>query len=314
VRRSICLLSVIAAGAAAPVAFAQDAQVAADAGAPTATASVAASATAPAATSAASASAVPTVKPALVATPPRASKSSPAPEEQEVYQLGRIVELEADRARGRRYVGSSLELVGAGGIIASGAFLFTLNTSGIDATLIQVLGGVEIGLGAAMGVDAILSLMVESPMERMFDAYAPIAVDKSLTARERLHRGEALLESMANRERAARLTGIAGSVVSVALSTALGIWLVADNDFWGTSDPNTDAYRALVGTLVGLGVVSAIGDAIAKVLWERGPAELAWEHWHLAHEPASVRTSRVQFRPYFAPIVGGVTAGASVRF
>jgi hypothetical protein len=231
--------------------------------------------------------------------------------EETVFQLGRLVELEADRARARRYLGSAFEIVGAGSIIASGAFEFTFDTSGIDPSLVtvfQVLGGVEIGLGIAMALDGVVSLFVKSPMERMFDAYAPIAVDKRMSAAERLRRGEGLLEAMANRERSARITGIASSVIAAAIETGVGIWLVADNDFWG-SDPTSNFYRPFLGAMLGLSVVSVAGEAVARALWERGPAELAWEHWRISHEPASVQTSHLQIRPMFAPTVGGAVGG-----
>ncbi len=310
VRPSICLLAVLAAGAVAPLAFAQGTSVATDAGAPTA--SVTASATTappPAVTVAASA---PKTTPPVAAT----ATAKPAVSEQTVYQLGRLVELEAERARGRRYIGSSVELVGAASVITAGAIVFTLDTTGADpnlVTLMQVLGGVEIAFGGVMAIDAIVSLFVESPMERMFDAYAPVAVDKSLTPAERLRRGEGLLEAMASRERAARITGVAGGIIAAAIEAGVGVWLVADNDFWG-NDPTTSFYRPVFGALIGLSVVSAVGDALAKALWERGPAELAWEHWRISHEPASVETSRLQIRPIFAPTLGGAMGGLRVRF
>lgn len=289
-----------AVGAAAPIAFAQDQTTQADAGAPSAT------------TVATSASAPPPPAPTVaVATPPPAKPAKPTVDEDTVYQLGRLVELEADRARARRYFGSAFELVGAGTVIAAGALQFTIDTTGVDPNLVtvfQVLGGVEIGFGVAMALDGIVSLFVKSPMERMFDDYAPVAVDKSLTAAERLHRGEAMLEAMANRERTARITGLASSVIAAAIETGVGIWLIADNDFWG-NDPTSNFYRPFLGAMLGLSVVSVAGEAVAKALWDRGPAEIAWEHWRVSHEPASVQTSRIQVRPMFAPTVGGAMGG-----
>ena len=305
VRRSICLLALISVAAAAPIAFAQDQTTQTtqpDAGAPTA--SVTASATVP-------------PPPAPTATAPQTmtmtflGPAKPRVSEETVFQLGRLVELEADRARSRRYFGSAFELLGAGTVIAAGALQFTVDTTGVDPNLVtvfQVLGGVEIGFGVAMALDGIVSLFVKSPMERMFDEYAPIAVDKSLTPAERLRRGEGLLEAMANRERTARITGLASSVISAVITTGVGVWLVADNDFWG-NDPTSNFYRPFLGAMLGLSVVSVAGEAVAKALWDRGPAEIAWEHWRISHEPASVQTSRIQIRPMFAPTVGGAMGG-----
>ena len=307
-RRSICLLTLVAAAAAAPLAFAQDqAPQVTDAGAPTA--SVSATAPAP----------QPTTPPPTTPPPPVVvvrAPPTPRVSEETVYQLGRLVELEAERARGRRYVGSAIAMVTGAGIVASGAVVFTLDGQ-VDPntkSLIDVLGGIEIGLGGLVIVEGLIDLFVKSPMEKMFDAYAPVAVDKRLSPEARLRRGEALLEAMAEREHAARILGIASGIVGGLLDAALGVWLIADNDFWGTDPTLNNVYRPLVGTVLGLSVASIIGDAIAKALWERGPAELAWEHWKVSHEPASVQTSQIHVRPLFAPTLGGAMGGLRVTF
>ncbi len=287
----------------ASVAFAQNGgQPEADGGAPIASTNVAPPPPPP-----------PTVT-AVIAQPP--PPVVPTISEQEPLRLGRLVELEADRARTRRYGASAVEMiVGVGGII-SGSLAFAINTNGVDptfVTLLDTLGVVSMVVGGLAIIDGVVSLIVESPMERMFDRYAPVAVDKTLSAADRVHRGEQLLESMAALEHTQRTTSGAGALVIAGLEVGLAIFFAADNDLWA-NDTNAGFDRPVFATLIGLGAVSSIGEALAKLIWERGPAEVAWEHWHTAHEIITVQTARVHVTPTFTPIRGGATAGLSLRF
>jgi len=252
----------------------------------------------------------------VIATPPPPFLATPTISEQEPLRLGRMVELEADRARARRYGASTVEMVvGAGGII-SGALAFTIDTTGVDpglVTVLDTLGVVSIVAGGLAVLDGVISLFIPSPMERMFDRYAPVAIDKSMSAADRVHRGEQLLESMASLEHTQRITGAAGSLVVAGLEVGLAIFFAADNDLW-TNDSNAGFDRPVFATLIGIGAISSIGEALAKLIWERGPAEIAWEHWHASHEQITVQTARLRFTPTITPTHGGATVGLSLRF
>jgi hypothetical protein len=291
----------------ASLANAQDATQ--DGGAPITTTTVT---TAPTTTTAPTQTATPTPTPTTTA--PTTTVISPS--EQEPLRLGRFIELEADRARAKRYGGSAVEMVvGAGGIL-SGALVFTLDTTNVDpslVTVLDILGVVSIIAGGLAVVDGIISLVVQSPMERLFDRYAPVAIDKSLSASDRLRRGELMLEAMSNAEHTQRITGAASSIVLAAIEAGLAIFVAADNDLWA-NDANASADRAIFTAAFALGAVTSLGDGIGKIVWERGAAEVAWEHWHSMHETVVVQTSKVKFTPTIAPIHGGAVAGFNLRF
>ena len=315
-RRSLLALALVSS--IVPVASLANAQDATqDAGAPittttTTTTTTTATTTAPTATQ------TPTTQ-TQTQTPPPAQTQAPTQHgvsEQEPFRLGRFVELEADRARAKRYGGSAVEMVvGAGGIL-SGALVFTIDTTNVDpslVTVLDILGVASIIAGGLAVVDGIISLVVPSPMERLFDRYAPVAIDKSLSPSDRLRRGELMLEAMANAERTQRITGAASSIVLAVLEAGLAIFVAADNDLWA-NDGNADADRAIFTAAFALGAVTSLGDGIGKIVWERGAAEVAWEHWHTMHETVVVQTSKVKFTPSVAPIHGGAVAGFSLRF
>jgi len=236
--------------------------------------------------------------------------------EQEPLRLGRLIELEADRARARRYGASAVEMVvGAGGIV-SGALAFTIDTNGLDpgwTTLLDILGVASIVAGGLAIVDGIISLVVQSPTERLFERYAPVAIDKSLSASDRLRRGELMLEAMANAERTNRITGAATSIVLAVIEAGLAVFVAADNDLW-VNDQNASADRAIFSAAFALGALTSLGEGIGKAMWERGAAEVAWEHWHSMHETVVVQTSKVKFTPMLGPTHNGAIAGFTLRF
>jgi hypothetical protein len=295
-RRSLLALCLV--GSIVPIASLASAQDAADAGAPIATTSA-------------------TTTTAPTPTPTQTQAPTPTltltPSDQEPLRLGRLIELEADRARAKRYGGSAVEMiVGAGGVIA-GALVFTTNTSGFDGSLLAVLGVAAIVGGGLQIVDGIISLVVESPMERLFNRYAPVAIDKTLSVTDRMRRGELMLEAMANAERTQRITGGASGIVLGVLLGGLAVFVGADNDIWnGVTNATTD--RPLFTTVFALAATASIGEGIGKVMWERGAAEVAWEHWHAMHESVVVQTSKVHFTPMVGPTRGGAVAGFSLRF
>ncbi len=300
-RRSFYALSFIAALVPiAQVASAQDAQT--DAGAPNATTTV----TQPAPTQTQAPAPTQT---ATVQTVTPASTVS----DQEPLRLGRMLELEADRARARRYGSSVLQMVLGGGAVALSAAVLTVPVDPSVQTLFDILAVAGMVSGGLTIIDGVISLFASSPMERAFERYAPIAIDNSLTPGERVHRGEALLESMAASERSLRMTAGVENIILGSLETALAIVFAADNDLW-VGVGNADIERAFFGVAFGVAAAGAFGEAIAKMVWERGPAEVAWEHWHASHEVVTVQTSKVRIVPTLGPTHGGAAAGFSIRF
>jgi hypothetical protein len=298
VRRSFCALLLLGCVGVAPLAFAQDVQ-------PDAGAIATASAT------------TPPPPPPPPAPPPQPTTSTVS--DLEPLQLGRLIELEADRARARRYGSFAFGTVLGGAEIVTGALLFTVPSSGTDATIFDILGVTSMVVGGLSVIEELISLFVSSPMERLFDQYAPIAIDKTLPASERVHRGEQMLEAMANAEHGARTLNGATALVTAAVFAGLAIFVGADNDLWVCDPSTTDCSavtldRVIISTAFAVGAVTSIGDGLAKLFWERGPAEVAWEHWHASHEQVTVQTARVHFTPVLAPIRGGATAGFSLRF
>jgi len=303
VRRSFHALSFIAALVPiASIASAQDAQ--SDAGAPNPTTTV----TQPAPTQTQPA---PTQTAPMITAPPVTPK--PTVSEQEPLRLGRMLELEADRARARRYGSSVLQMVLGGGAVALSAAVLTVSVDPSVQTLFDILAVAGMVSGGLTIIDGVISLFASSPMERAFDRYAPIAIDNSLTPGERVHRGEALLESMANAERSLRMTAGVENIVLGGLEAALAIVFAADNDLWAGVQ-NADVERAFFGVAFGVAAAGAIGEAIAKMVWERGPAEVAWEHWHASHEVVTVQTSKVRIVPTLGPTHGGAAAGFAIHF
>ena len=296
----------------ASLANAQDATQ--DAGAPIATTTTTATTTA---TTTTAPTPTPTQTQTQTPTPPQTQTQTQTPastQEQEPLRLGRLIELEADRARARRYGGSAVSMIiGAGGV-ASGALLLTLDTTDPTTnTIFDMLGVFTMVLGGLQVVDGLYSLFVPSPTERLFDRYAPIAIDKSLTATDRLRRGELMLEAMANAEHTQRITGAATSIVTGVLLAGLGIFVGAFNDLWGT-DPSLQTDRVIITLSFELVAASSIAEGIGKAVWERGAAEVAWEHWHAMHQTVVVQTSKVKFTPMFGPTHNGAMAGFNLRF
>jgi hypothetical protein len=289
-----------------------------------------ATATATATTAAPSPSPPPTAPPATT-TPPVTTAPPPPPptaataaptkheDDQEPLRLGRLIETESDRAKARRFGGSAVGMVTGGGIIASGALILAVGVQpGNDATFIDIFGVTTMIIGGVQVVSNLVSLFITSPMERMFDAYAPIAIDKDLAPSERVRRGEVLLASMAELERRNRLTEGTTNLVVGVIETGLAIVVAADKDLVFDYNPAAnDVWRASFALAFALGAATTLGSAIASMVWERGPAEVAWEHWQATHGNVTVHTeakNKLQLRPLIAPMPGGGMAGVRLRF
>jgi len=279
----------------------------------------------PSASATASSSAPTPPPPPATATATAAPPPAPAPpppatkreDEQEPLRLGRLIETEADRARARRYGGSVIGMVTGAGVIVSGAILMAVGTPpGYDSTPVDILGVMTIALGGVQVLSNVISLFATTPMERLFDAYAPIAIDKEIAPSERVRKGEVLLGAMAEAERGRRNTEAVSGLVLGAVYAGFAVVFAVDDQIIVSPDPQTNGlFRAAFAVAFGFGAASAVGEAIGAWIWDRGPAEVAWEHWQASHGSVTVRTeSSLQLRPVFTPVLGGGTAGLRLRF
>jgi len=235
-------------------------------------------------------------------------------DEQEPLRLGRFLELESQRAARQRYGSAVISMVGgaldAG--IGIGTFAYLSSNGALNdptnGALYTVIAVIPIVIGGLQFVGGVVDLFATTPMERLFETYAPIAIRSDLTPTQRLARGEALLMTAAESDRARRVMSAATSFLLGAVLTGFAIGFGVDNQI-----PQPDNAVLAVG-LAGAALVSVIGGAGA-LWWERGPAEVAWEQWHAMHEHVVVHTeAKVRFAPSFAVIRGGATGGLSLLF
>jgi hypothetical protein len=262
----------------------------------------------------------PTVTVTQTATPPP-PPPPPAPtkdtaEEQEPLRLGRFMQLESDRAHNQRYGSTTLKMIGGAADVGLGIGTFAYTSSycgshacsAADQTIFTVVSVFPIVIGGVMIIDGILTLVTPSPMERLLEIYAPTAIDKNMSATQRLARGEALLLLAAESERKNRTVNAVSSFVGAAICVGLGFWTGLDTANF--PEPNNALFAF---TFAGAGVLQVLAG-IGALWYERGAAEIAWEQWHAAHEHVTVETARVHFTPMFAPTRGGATGGLSLRF
>jgi hypothetical protein len=247
--------------------------------------------------------------------PPVTTTATPPKEdEQEPLRLGRFLELEAQRAQRQRYGSAALAMIG-GAIdvgIGIGTFAYVSSNSalfGDDQPLFTFISVFPMVLGGAQILGGLIDIFSASPMERLFEIYAPLAIRTDLTPTQRVSRGEALLFTAAETERGHRVAGAVSSFVVAAVAAGFAIGIGADSgDF---PPPNNVIFAA---SLAGASVISIV-QGIGALWWERGTAEVAWEQWHSMHEHVVVHTeSKVHFAPNFAPVHGGAVGGLSLVF
>ncbi len=304
VRRTLGLALIASTFPFASIAFAQDAQP--DAGAPLATVSASATTTTP--------PPPPPTQTIVVAAP--ADTTS----EQEPLRLGKLLQYDAEHARASRYGTSAIAMIlGATTIASSGVLVAWANGTQSDGTpnldsntsgLFTVFGVVGMIFGGVQVFGGLISLFIDSPTERAFDEYAPVAIDKNLSAAERVRRGEIMLGARAESERRLRVTNAATSFVSAAILAGFGLVVGLDKDLITTDDGT----RAILALGFGVGAVASLTSGVASLVWERGTAEIAWEHWKALHEHITVQTAQVHFAPILAPTHGGAMGGFSLRF
>jgi hypothetical protein len=104
--------------------------------------------------------------------------------------------------------------------------------------------------------------------------------------------------------------GVSSIVVGILLA-GVGIFIGADNDLWGSGN---DLERIIITTSFELIAATSMAEGVGKIVWDRGAAEVAWEHWHSMHETVVVQTSKIKFAPMLAPTRNGAMGGFSLRF
>ncbi|CAN5773890.1 hypothetical protein BH09MYX1_BH09MYX1_35240 [soil metagenome] len=302
-RRSLLLTAlVLAVPAVSSLALADD-----PAAVPSSSASGSASTTAPTATAPApSASAPPpsstvvVVEP-LAPPPPPQTPSSFAVTEDDPLRLLQLIRGEADRQKMARIGGALTAIVAGAGAATSGVLLLSV----ADDTYGRVFGWFTIGIGIGTGLSSIFSFFGSGSLERLADAYAPIAEDTSIPATVRRARGEDTLRAVAGQEKSGRMINGITSIILGAAVGALGVGIALSLDI-------TDNFRVPLAVVMGFGGVSIVANGIGQIVWVRGPAEVAIEHWDAAR--GAPHAASLQLRPMLVPLQGGGMAGVSFSY
>ncbi len=286
-----------------------------DAPPPAGSASASASASAPlapAATSATSAappasSAGPVVVPLVTtAAPPAAAPGGWAVTEDDPLRLLQLMRGEADRQKLARYGNAITSIVVGAGVVTTGALFLTAT----DDTYYRIFGWVMVGTGVVTGLGSLFSFFGSSSLERLADAYAPIAEDTSLPATVRRARGEEGLRAVAAQEKGWRMVNGVSSIVFGVAVGALGVGLALALDV-------ADNWRIPLAVAAGFGGIGTVASGVGQIVWTRGPAEVAIEHWDAARGAPNVGAlsqPRLRLSPTFAPLPGGGYAGLALSY
>ena len=265
---------------------------------PSASASASASALAPAPLPRASA------LPAPLA--PVAAAPAWTPSAEDPLRFLQLLRGEADRARANRYFGGAVGLVGGSAVAVAGGFM--LSAAG-DSTPYRVYAYVTIGSGALIALSSLFSFFGRTGMERLAAAYEPIAEDTSLPAAPRLANGEQALRALASSEHSTRIvTGVTNIVAGVVIG-AIGVYFALNTDLQDTD-------RIVLGGLTGVTAAPIIGSGVSALTWQRGPAEIAMEHWDAARGAPQVAApaAALHVTPMLAPLHGGAAVGLSLTY
>jgi hypothetical protein len=243
--------------------------------------------------------ATPLLPPNAPPTTQQAPEEDPAP-----VRLSAIITQAASVQKRARIAEAVLGIIAGGGGIATGSILLTLQNQP-DAT--KILGGIAIGFGGLTVLTSALDLFSRSALERLDEAYAPIAHDKSIPAEKRLAEGENALESMAQAGRSSRIfSGVTSIVLGVGLGIATApIVLAAIPDNGTVSDPAT--VRAYLGLGLGLSAFLALASGITTIVVKRTEAEQLWSLWLAGTGRAQAKT-----QPPFKPFV--TSSGVGMTF
>jgi hypothetical protein len=247
-----------------------------------------------------------TLTPAPTGTPE--VKDDPAPE-----RLAAIIHVAAATEQRGRIVDAVLGLLLAGGTITSGALLVTLpsrDSLGNEInTPAKALGGIAIGFGVLSVLSGGLGLFSRGPLERLDDAYGPIARDRTIASADRLAQGENALRQMAEGGRRGR---IFGGILSIVLGAGLGIAaipIVVSAKVDGVDNTSTQVYLSLA---LGISSFASIASGVTAIVVRRTDAEQLWSMW-LAGTGRS-QEARPLLQPFVTPVMGGVVSGVGGRF
>lgn len=237
---------------------------------------------------------------APVVAPATAAPAAWAPSEEDPLRLLQLLRGEADRQRAQRYFGGAVGLITGGAIASAGGFMLS------DSTLPKLYAYFTIGSGALVALSSLLSLFGRNGIERLVDAYEPIAEDTTLPAATRLASGEQALRALAASEHSARVVAGVTSIVTGAILGGFAVYFALDTSL-------SDTNRMVFGGLIGVGGLTSIGSGVSSMTWQRGPAEIAMEHWDAArgapHAAAGLRVT-----PLLAPLQGGAAVGLSLTY
>lgn len=222
------------------------------------------------------------------------------PSEEDPLRFLQLLRGEADRQRAQRYFGGAVGLITGGAIASAGGFMLS------DSTLPKLYAYFTIGSGALVALSSLLSLFGQNGIERLADAYEPIAEDTTLPAAKRLASGEQALRALAASEHSGRIISGVTSIVTGIILGGFAVYFALDTSL-------SDTNRMLFGGLIGVGGLTSIGSGVSSMTWQRGPAEIAMEHWDAARgAPHAAAGLRVM--PLLAPLQGGAAVGLSLTY
>jgi hypothetical protein len=254
-------------------------------------------ASAPSSTPDPAAAPVPTPAPPVSPPVPVASVDEDLP-----LRFRDMLRLEASRAKASRYFNGTLSIIGGGGVVAAG--VYSLTTAADGDSLRKDISYLIIGTGGLSVLSAVLGMFGQTPIERLYESYAPFADDHKYSAEQRLREGEEALRGMAaSDESSRRINGITNIVVGAAIG-GLAVFFAASSVF-----PDDD--RIVLGTLTGVSALVAIGSGIGQLWFQRGPAELALEHWEAAR---GLRREAFTITPMISPTRSGAVGGVTLAF
>lgn len=246
-----------------------------------------------------------TAAPTITTTPTPTTTPAPTPpaptvDEDLPLRFRDMLRLEASRARASRYFNGTLSILASGAVVGVGVYSLTIAQDDLSHALSYLI----IGSGGLGLLSAILGVFGQTPLERLYESYAPFAEDHKYSADQRLLEGEEALRGMAASDAASRKIG---GITNIVVGAVLGGFAV----FFGATSSFSDRDRIVLGTLTGASAVIAIGSGIGQLWFQRGPAEVALEHWEAAR---GLRREALTIVPMFAPVNHGVVGGVSLTF
>ena len=276
-----------------------------DAPSPAPSASASASATTSAITSAPVPAPLPPPSAVPAPLPPVVAPTAWAPTEEDPLRFLQLLRGEADRQRANRYFGGAVGLVGGGAVAIAGGLM--LSAAG-DSTPYRVYAYVTIGSGALIALSSLFSFFGRTGMERLADAYEPIAEDTKVPAATRLASGVQGLRALAASEHTARVVNGVTSIVTGVIIGGIGVYFALNTEL-------RDTDRIVLAGLTGVSAATIIGSGVASLTWQRGPAEIAMEHWDAARgAPRVENDARLHVTPLLAPLHGGAAVGLSLSY